>query len=165
MSQTCFYEVLGVDKTADEKAIKTGFRKKAMQFHPDQQVGKSDADKATAETKMRDVNRAYEVLSDSKKKAAYDNGGFAALERLENGDNGTPQSQRSSKFEDILARTPGMDNASTAKNPFFKATQGKPANTTTTTATPGAKTPEQLREERLAKMRAGVKAHDPFAKR
>ncbi len=62
-----FYEILGVDKGADETTIKKAYRKVAMQFHPDRNPG----DKA-AEDKFKEAAEAYEVLSDANKKARYD---------------------------------------------------------------------------------------------
>lgn len=70
-----FYETLGVDKGADEKTLKTAFRKLAMQFHPDKNPG----DKA-CEYRFKEINEAYEVLKDPQKRAAYDRFGHAAFE-------------------------------------------------------------------------------------
>ena len=62
-----YYETLGVSKTATSDDIRKAFRKLARQFHPD--VAK---DKKTAEEKFKQINEAYEVLSDSAKRAKYD---------------------------------------------------------------------------------------------
>jgi molecular chaperone DnaJ len=78
---TDFYEVLGVERTAPEADIKRAYRQLARQFHPD--VAK---DKSTAENRFKQINEAYEVLSDPEKRANYDRfgsaeapaGGFAA---------------------------------------------------------------------------------------
>ncbi|MDD2504288.1 MAG: DnaJ C-terminal domain-containing protein [Clostridia bacterium] len=70
-----FYEVLGLEKGASVDDIKKAFRKKAMQYHPDKNPG----DKA-AEDKFKEVNEAYEVLSDSDKKDKYDRFGFAGID-------------------------------------------------------------------------------------
>ena len=75
MSKRDFYEILGVDRKADEAAIKKAFRAKAMQHHPDRNPG----DKA-AEHKFKEVNEAYEVLKDAQKRAAYDQFGHAAFD-------------------------------------------------------------------------------------
>jgi DnaJ-class molecular chaperone len=149
--QTCLYVVLGIDKTADEKAITTAYRKKAFQYHPDQQRNKSPAEIEDASKKMAEVNRAKEVLTDATKRAAYDRGGFEALKTLENG--GKPSSEPmvrpGAKLADIIARE-GLDT-DTSKNPFFKGAAAKPAPA-------AAKTPEELKAERLAKMmKAGPK--------
>ena len=75
MSQTCFYETLGVERSADEKSLKSAFRKKAMQYHPDR-----NPDDPEAEARFKEVSAAYEVLSDAEKRAAYDRFGHAAFE-------------------------------------------------------------------------------------
>lgn len=62
-----YYRILGVKKNADEKAIKTAYRKLARQYHPDVNPG----DKS-AEAKFKEVSEAYEVLSDPEKRRAYD---------------------------------------------------------------------------------------------
>src|SRR5579885_3813325 len=62
-----YYRILGVDEHADEKAIRQAYRKLARQYHPDVNPG----DKA-AEEKFKDINEAYEVLSDPEKRKQYD---------------------------------------------------------------------------------------------
>lgn len=62
-----YYKVLGIDKTADEKAVKKAYRKLARQYHPD-----VNPDDASAEQKFKEVTEAYEVLSDKTKRAKYD---------------------------------------------------------------------------------------------
>lgn len=69
-----YYEVLGVAKDADPRAIKGAYRKLAMQFHPDRNPG----DKS-AEEKFKEAAEAYEVLSDDDKRRMYDRGGFDGL--------------------------------------------------------------------------------------
>eukprot|EP00474_Spongospora_subterranea_P002612 CRZ03070.1 hypothetical protein [Spongospora subterranea] len=68
------YKVLGVDTSADERDIKKAYRRLALQFHPDKNHGSSDADKAIAETKFKQVSEAYDVLSDPQKRRRYDSG-------------------------------------------------------------------------------------------
>ena len=70
-----YYEVLGVDKNADDAAIKKAYRSLAKKYHPDMNPG----DK-TAEEKFKEVNEAYGVLSDADKKAKYDQFGHAAFD-------------------------------------------------------------------------------------
>ncbi len=70
-----YYEILGIDKSADASAIKKAYRKKAIEFHPDKNPG----DKA-AEENFKLAAEAYEVLSDADKKARYDQYGHAAFE-------------------------------------------------------------------------------------
>jgi molecular chaperone DnaJ len=70
-----YYEVLGVDRSADEAALKTAFRKLAMQFHPDRNPGDQ-----RAEEKFKEVSEAYEVLSDADRRARYDRFGHQGVE-------------------------------------------------------------------------------------
>lgn len=76
MSKRDFYEVLGVDKGADDKQLKSAYRKLAMKYHPDQ-----NPDNPEAEAKFKEVSEAYSVLSDGDKRAAYDRMGHAAFEQ------------------------------------------------------------------------------------
>jgi molecular chaperone DnaJ len=77
MAKRDFYEVLGVAKNASEDEIKKAYRKLAMKFHPDRNQG----DEAkTAEEKFKEVKEAYEVLSDTSKRAAYDRFGHAGVD-------------------------------------------------------------------------------------
>lgn len=69
-----YYEVLGVPRTASEAEIKAAYRKLALQWHPDRNKSPE------AETKFKEINEAYEVLSDKEKRAAYDQFGHAAFE-------------------------------------------------------------------------------------
>ena len=70
-----YYEVLGVDKNADEATIKKAYRGLAKKYHPDLNPGNAEA-----EAKFKEVNEAYDVLSDSEKKAKYDQFGHAAFD-------------------------------------------------------------------------------------
>lgn len=70
-----FYEVLGVDKNADEATIKKAYRQQAKKYHPDLNPGDKEA-----EAKFKEVNEAYEVLSDSEKKSRYDQFGHAGVD-------------------------------------------------------------------------------------
>lgn len=74
MSQRDYYEVLGVAKTADETEIKKAFRKLAMKYHPDRNPDDQDA-----EVHFKEVKEAYEVLTDSAQRAAYDRFGHAGV--------------------------------------------------------------------------------------
>jgi molecular chaperone DnaJ len=71
-----YYDLLGVPKSADEAALKSAYRKAAMQYHPDKNPGN-----AAAEAKFKAVNEAYDVLKDPQKRAAYDRFGKAAFEQ------------------------------------------------------------------------------------
>lgn len=78
-----YYEVLGVDKSADASTIKKAYYKLAKQYHPDVNPGD-----AAAEKKFKEINEAYAVLSDEEKKAKYDQYGHAAFENGGPGDFG-----------------------------------------------------------------------------
>ncbi|MGL5577845.1 MAG: DnaJ domain-containing protein, partial [Fusobacteriaceae bacterium] len=81
MSKRDYYEVLGISKTASETEIKKAYRKMAMQYHPDKFSQASDAEKKTAEEKFKEINEAYQVLSDAGKKEQSDRFGHAAFEQ------------------------------------------------------------------------------------
>ena len=68
-----YYAILGIDKNADEKEIKRAYKKMAMKYHPDRN-SESEESKKMAEKKFIDVNDAYSVLSDPKKRSMYDQG-------------------------------------------------------------------------------------------
>ena len=70
-----FYEVLGVSKSASDEEIKKAYRKLAKQYHPD-----LNPDNKEAEAKFKEVNEAYEILSDKDKKARYDQFGHAGVD-------------------------------------------------------------------------------------
>lgn len=70
-----YYEVLGVDKNADEATIKKAYRTLAKKYHPDMNPGDKEA-----EAKFKEVNEAYDVLSDPDKKAKYDQYGHTAFD-------------------------------------------------------------------------------------
>jgi molecular chaperone DnaJ len=72
MAKKDFYEVLGLQKGASEEEIKKAFRKLAIKYHPDKNQGDKEA-----EEKFKEINEAYQVLSDPEKKARYDQYGDA----------------------------------------------------------------------------------------
>jgi molecular chaperone DnaJ len=80
MSKRDYYEVLGVPRTADDAALKAAFRKLAMQHHPDKNPGNKEA-----EVKFKELNEAYQVLSDANKRAAYNQYGHRAFENGQGG--------------------------------------------------------------------------------
>ena len=71
-----YYEVLGVDKNADENTLKKAYRKLAKKYHPDMNPGDKDA-----EAKFKEATEAYGVLSDPEKRRQYDQFGHAAFEQ------------------------------------------------------------------------------------
>ena len=76
MSKRDYYETLGVEKTADAKTLKSAFRRKAMECHPDRHP-----DDPEAEARFKELNEAYGILSDEQKRAAYDRMGHAAFQQ------------------------------------------------------------------------------------
>ncbi|GAA0115767.1 molecular chaperone DnaJ [Clostridium senegalense] len=72
MANKDYYEILGVDKSATEEEIKRAFKKSALKYHPDRNPGDKEA-----EEKFKELNEAYQVLSDSEKRQRYDQFGTA----------------------------------------------------------------------------------------
>ena len=81
-----FYQMLGVDRGASEGDLKSAYRKKAMEFHPDR-----NPDNAEAEQKFKEVNAAYEVLKDADARAAYDRMGHDRFMQSQQGGDGGGQ--------------------------------------------------------------------------
>ena len=75
MAKRDYYEVLGVERGADEAEIKKAYRRVAMKHHPDRNAGDT-----ASEEKFKEANEAYEVLSDAQKRATYDQFGHAGIE-------------------------------------------------------------------------------------
>ncbi len=94
MSGKDYYELLGVSKSASKDEIKRAFRKLAMKYHPDKNQGDPEAEK-----KFKEINQAYEVLKDDKKKEAYDK--FGTTDFQNSGGFGGFDSQGASGFEDL----------------------------------------------------------------
>lgn len=74
MADSDYYKILGVSKTASPEEIKKAYRKLALQYHPDKNKTKE------AEEKFKEINHAYEVLSDTRKRQQYDQFGSAAFQ-------------------------------------------------------------------------------------
>ena len=100
MSKRCYYEVLGVERTVDEVVLKSAFRKKAMEHHPDRNHGDDGA-----ESRFKEVNEAYSVLSDGQKRAAYDRYGHDGVNGQQGGfgGGGFNGAQGFSNVEDIFS--------------------------------------------------------------
>ena len=86
-----YYEILGVDKNASDEEIKKAYRKLAAKWHPDRWVNASEEEKKNAEEKIKEINEANSVLSDSEKRRNYDmfgsaepnDGGFGGFDPFE----------------------------------------------------------------------------------
>jgi len=92
MSNKDYYEILGVDKSADEAEIKKAYRKMAMKYHPDRNKGDDQAAK-----KFKQASEAYEVLRDPRKRQRYDQYGHAGV----NG--GSGRGFENATYEDIFS--------------------------------------------------------------
>jgi molecular chaperone DnaJ len=85
MAKRDYYEILGVARTASEEEIKKAYRRLAMKHHPDRNPGE-----AAAEDKFKEAKEAYEVLSDARQRAAYDQFGHAGVGAGRGGAGGGP---------------------------------------------------------------------------
>jgi molecular chaperone DnaJ len=94
MLDTDYYELLQVERTADDKAIKTAYRRLAMECHPDRNPGCKDS-----EARFKAISEAYDCLKDPQKRAAYDRFGHAAFR---NGGGFNGGAQDFSSFSDIF---------------------------------------------------------------
>ena len=81
-----YYDILGVERSADEAALKSSFRKLAMEHHPDRNGGCEEA-----AGRFKEINEAYSVLSDPQKRAAYDRFGHAGVNGAAGGGGGGGQ--------------------------------------------------------------------------
>lgn len=99
MAKSDYYNILGVSKNANEREIKRSYKRLAMKFHPDRNPGN-----VTAETKFKEIKEAYEVLSNTEKRAAYDQYGHSAFEQA---GMGNTSGSSSSDFSDIFGEVFG----------------------------------------------------------
>jgi len=97
MSKRDFYDVLGISRDADDKDIKSAYRKLAMKNHPDR-----NPDDEAAADRFREASEAYEVLKDSQKRAAYDRLGHAAFDQQAGGGFGGGFGGGGGGFSDIF---------------------------------------------------------------
>lgn len=97
MSKRDYYEILGVNRGADETEIKKSYRKLAMKYHPDKNPG----DKA-AEDKFKEAAEAYEILSDNQKRGRYDQFGHAGTNNGGHGGHGMNMEDIFSQFGDVF---------------------------------------------------------------
>lgn len=117
MADTSYYDLLGVEKNADDKQIKSAYRKLAMKYHPDR-----NPDDAEAEAKFKEVSSAYAVLSDAEKRAQYDRFGKAAFEG--GGPGGPGGGQGFGDFEDIFRSAFGGGGIDDIFGQFFGGGRG-----------------------------------------
>jgi molecular chaperone DnaJ len=103
-----FYETLGVARTATDAELKAAFRKAAMQCHPDRHPGDKQA-----ESRFKELNEAYQHLSDGQKRAAYDRYGHAAFEHGGGMNDGFATSM-SDIFDDLFGDIMGRRGARNA---------------------------------------------------
>lgn len=92
-----YYDVLGVDRNADESELKRAYRKLAMKYHPDR-----NPDNPEAEQSFKEINEAYEILSDHEKRNLYDQFGHAGVNQNAGGGPGGYGGAGFGGFEDII---------------------------------------------------------------
>lgn len=109
MAKRCYYETLEVERGADDVTIKSSFRKLALKYHPDRNGGSIDA-----EQNFKNINEAYQILSDPDKRAAYDHYGHAAFEggRAGGGFDSSFATSMSDIFEEFFGDMMGRNSRS-----------------------------------------------------
>jgi molecular chaperone DnaJ len=108
MAKRCYYDILGVTKTSSDAEMKSAFRREAMNCHPDRNPGNAEA-----ELQFKELNEAYQALSDPQKRAAYDRFGHAAFEQGNGGGDGFASSMADifdDLFGDVMGRRGGGRN-------------------------------------------------------
>jgi molecular chaperone DnaJ len=85
MAKRDYYEILGVSSNASEGELKSAYRKRARELHPDRNRNKSEAERKALEVEFQEVGTAYETLSNPEKRALYDQLGHAGYERFQAG--------------------------------------------------------------------------------
>ncbi|MGJ0428448.1 molecular chaperone DnaJ [Methylobacter sp.] len=98
MAKEDFYKLLGVERNASDAEIKKSYRRLAMKYHPD----RNKDNQAEAEAKFKQIKEAYEVLSDPKKRSAYDQFGHAGVDQSMGGRGGFGAESFSDIFGDVF---------------------------------------------------------------
>jgi curved DNA-binding protein len=122
MAKKDYYKTLGVSKTATEKEIKQAYRKLAKKHHPD-----ANPDDPTAETKFKEINEAYEVLSDSEKRSMYDRFGTVNPQGFPGAGTGgfhTHVDQGDTAFSDILESLFGFGRSTSGRTRTTQRSSG-----------------------------------------
>ena len=131
MSKKDYYEILDTSKSASQDEIKKAFRKLAMKYHPDRNKD------ANAEEKFKEINEAYEILSNPNKRQQYDQFGHSAFSNTNGGFGGSSSFEGFGGFEDIFSsffgrrhNTPkqGDDYSSVIRISFIDSVFGKTIN-------------------------------------
>jgi molecular chaperone DnaJ len=97
MAKRDYYKILDVARSASEADIKKSYRRLAMKFHPDRNPGDHEA-----EEKFKEAKEAYEILSDTQKRAVYDQYGHAGIEASRNAQSGGGHGAGAEAFSDIF---------------------------------------------------------------
>ena len=120
-----YYKILGLPKTASQKDIKKAYRRLARQYHPDLHAGST---KIGMEEKLKELNEAYEVLSDEEKRKKYDQFGLHWKEAEAYYQ--TRQQEKSpetdAEWSTIFTQGTGEDFSHVFENPLRKTTSRKP---------------------------------------
>jgi len=118
MSKRDYYKVLDVARSAAEADIKKAYRRLAMKFHPDRNPGDAEA-----EEKFKEAKEAYEVLSDTQKRAVYDQHGHAGIEAARQGGGGggfNPADAFGDIFGDVFGDIFGAGRRGGGRNQVFR---------------------------------------------
>ncbi|XRX42500.1 MAG: molecular chaperone DnaJ [Buchnera aphidicola (Eriosoma harunire)] len=97
MSKTDYYEILGIQKSANDRDIKKAYKRLAIKYHPDRNKGDKQAEK-----KFKEIKEAYEILINTQKRAAYDQYGHSAFQQQNNNSNFHSTFNSSADFTDIF---------------------------------------------------------------